>query len=466
MADDDECDLVEKRDITRALCQGKVELSMEQKELLSKACEIEKGGDDSLHRAVWANDMMLAMWLLSQKKYHDNINSRDLRGNPPLHIAAHFANKRMVKVLLDHGAIPTVKNTGGWMPFQEAVATGSYHTSVDLYVATQQRLASEFRIRSLRLAANLHKIRDFYLELKWSFHSWLPLVSRFCPHDTYKIWKKGSSVRIDSTLIGFENMTWNRGNVTFLFTGSDSPHPGELIILNHDKKTKYSMRDSLKLHPKTIEKDVKMVMRNALQKTRLRTKQITFRPCLSWFGYEKFETIGGFTAKMYEADKISVVTLSRSDAESEKKKLRKNKIFHEEKYLTFAEYFDSNADTLDGMVWSSENVEEKVREFRGTVWLAPDFPMKISDLLPIFKLLAPSGQHFKKLEEFLSMQMPHDGFPVKVDIPLFPTVSATASYDLFTDWKSEFDELDLFSVPDYELEKEKGEKEEGKEEEV
>ena len=459
MADDDECDLVEKREITRALCQGQIELSSEQKDILRHAFDLENGADDALHRAVWKNDLMLVMWLLTQKRYRDSINVRDKRGNPPLHIAAHFANKRMVKALLDHGAIPTAKNAGGWTSFQEAVATGSFHTSVDLYIATQHRIASEFRIRSLRMAASLSTIGDFYMELKWSFQSWIPLVSRFCPNDTYKVWKRGSSIRVDSTLIGFDNMTWHRGNVTFLFTGGESDTPGELLILNHDKKTLFAMKDSLKLHPRTVEKDVRMVMRSPLLKTRVDSKRIAFKPRLTWFGYEKEEAVGGWSAKVFDAESIVVRTRARSDEEAGKKKLRQNKIFHEEKYLAYEEYFDAKADPLEGMVWFSENVEDKVREFRGTVWLSRDFPMNISDLLPIVEMLAPSGQHFKKLKDFLHLQMPDAGFPVKIDVPLFPTVTATASFDVFEGWKDEDDEKGLFVIPAYEKETDKERKE-------
>ena len=38
-----------------------------------------------------------------------------------------------------------------------------------------------------------------------------------CPSDTYKIYKQGSNVRIDTTLLGFEQSSWQRGNKSYVF---------------------------------------------------------------------------------------------------------------------------------------------------------------------------------------------------------------------------------------------------------
>lgn len=47
----------------------------------------------------------------------------------------------------------------------------------------------------------------------------VPLVSRMCPSDTYKVYKQGSKVRIDTTLLGFDQTDWHRGNTSYIFHG-------------------------------------------------------------------------------------------------------------------------------------------------------------------------------------------------------------------------------------------------------
>lgn len=64
-------------------------------------------------------------------------------------------------------------------------------------------------------------------------HPWLgywhlspvPLVSKICPSDTYKVWKSGQNLRVDTTLLGFDHMTWQRGNRSFVFRGQGEVTP-------------------------------------------------------------------------------------------------------------------------------------------------------------------------------------------------------------------------------------------------
>lgn len=65
-------------------------------------------------------------------------------------------------------------------------------------------------VRSCR-PATWSQIADYCVEMTWSFKSWLPLVNRVLPTDDVTMWKRGSSMRMDTTLLGFSGMKWKRG---------------------------------------------------------------------------------------------------------------------------------------------------------------------------------------------------------------------------------------------------------------
>uniref|UniRef100_A0A8C2W0I5 Ankyrin repeat domain 13D n=1 Tax=Chinchilla lanigera TaxID=34839 RepID=A0A8C2W0I5_CHILA len=102
---------------------------------------------------------------------------------------------------------------------QEAVSTGDPEM---VQLVLQYR---DFQRATQRLAGIpelLNKLRqapDFYVEMKWEFTSWVPLVSKMCPSDVYRVWKRGESLRVDTSLLGFEHMTWQRGRRSFIFKG-------------------------------------------------------------------------------------------------------------------------------------------------------------------------------------------------------------------------------------------------------
>jgi hypothetical protein len=65
-----------------------------------------------------------------------------------------------------------------------------------------------------------------------------------------------------------------------------------------------------------------------------------------------------------------------------------------------------------------------------------------------FQVIAPQFKHFQKLRDFVEMKLP-PGFPVKVDIPVLPTVSARVTFHDFA-WKNEDSPIDesLFAIPE------------------
>ncbi len=215
-----------------------------------------------LHRLAWGNRYQELDAALKAKTGGDP-EAIDPRGRSPLMLAVTLGHLESTRVLLKHGANVNVINKGGWTVVQEAVATGDPEL-LQLVLERRDRQRYTSRVGGIPdLLQKLKNAPDFYVEMKWEFTSWVPFLSRICPSDTYKVYKQvggisernvrtrnarkcsfrrfqGSNVRIDTTLLGFDQTNWVRGNRTYIFSGKNSG--ADLYEIDHD--TRYTF-DSL-----------------------------------------------------------------------------------------------------------------------------------------------------------------------------------------------------------------------------
>ena len=121
----------------------------------------------------------------------------DPRGRTPLHLAISLGEFELARMLLVSGANPTSKNAGGWSALHEAVSTGDPELVIEILV---NRMSYRRQMESLGRTAILKHfftMENIYLEMKWEITSVIPLVGRFCPSDTMRLWKSGNHIRVD-----------------------------------------------------------------------------------------------------------------------------------------------------------------------------------------------------------------------------------------------------------------------------
>ena len=84
----------------------------------------------------------------------------------------------------------------------------------------------------------LESLPDFKLDMHFSCKShYIPFLKNITPSDTFKIYKQGSKIRLDMTLIGFRKLKCIRGNISVLFKGRGQENEGDLFIVDHDMKS-------------------------------------------------------------------------------------------------------------------------------------------------------------------------------------------------------------------------------------
>lgn len=234
-------------------------------------------------------------------------------------MAVKLCHIQCVRVLLSFKANANFESEG-WSVVQEAVCTGDFEL---LNAVLGHRDLQRHQTRVAHVPELLEKLKntpDFYVELLWEFSSWFPLVSKICPSDVYKVYKRGSNVRIDTTLIGFDT-TWQRGNRSYVFKGM-SDH-AVMLELDHDEK-EYTMEmmrnidadaDYLDGIPPTKE-SVQMRLKGPVIANEIDMNRISFERNKSGFwGWrtEKNETINNYDCRVFGASNVEFVTRTRTE---------------------------------------------------------------------------------------------------------------------------------------------------------
>ncbi|WKY02944.1 hypothetical protein Q1695_016331 [Nippostrongylus brasiliensis] len=390
----------------------------------------------------------------------DQLELLDCRGRTPLMLAVTLGHKQCAFELLRRGANADAQNKGMWSVSHEAVSNGDRELVKNVLMYRDFQRSNRGAESMKKCLKTLEASPDFYCEMGWEFASWVPFISRMCPSDTYKIYKQGSKVRIDTTLVGFEASSWKRGNQTYIFRLAEGDVP-EFIVVDHEAKTAtvQTLRDDESLEEfSPSEGAVELRMTSPISTTFIDVDKIGFERSyrgglLGWISStEKTETIDDYECKVFNASNVNLVTKTRKEHLSEEDSARARQdetpnllsnllstIVRSETSeesttenladtgLTVYEYLDEQFE-LDGDIGRPKKVTKKSNNFKATLWLAENYPLSFQEqVMPIVDLMAANSAHFARLHNFIRMQLPA-GFPVRIEIPLFHVVSAKITF--------------------------------------
>ncbi|CAH0715822.1 unnamed protein product, partial [Brenthis ino] len=421
-----------------------------------------------IHWLVWNNKHEELKSALQNNKFsQQDIEKQDPRGRTPLLLAVTLGYIEVVQALIDANADVNCEKDG-WTAVQEATATGNPEL---LALVLSRRDYQRHVVRSSGIPDLLNKLSlapDFYVEMKWEFTSWVPLVSRMCPFDTYKVYKRGANVRVDTTLVGFENNKWQRGDRTYIFRGQG--RTASLVELDHEAGTswcEYLEGGREREWPPPAQHVIDQRLSAPLAINYLDTDKISFERNKSgiWgWRQDKSESVNGYECKVFSANNVELVSKSRTEhlpkgerkahtpraplagllaladndegpstpvspllTPDKEEPMKRSRSREELRAVTWEEYFSAEAPERD--VGRAREVSAKVQKFRATLWLCEDYPLELQEqIMPILDLMAAiSSPHFAKLKDFVQMQLP-SGFPVKIEIPLFHVLNARITF--------------------------------------
>ncbi|XP_008218335.1 PREDICTED: ankyrin repeat domain-containing protein 13C-B [Prunus mume] len=497
------------------------------------------------------------------------IDRRDVPGREtPLHLAVRLRDPTSAEILMAAGADWSLQNENGWSALQEAVCTREEAIAMIIARHYQPLAWAKWCRRLPRIVASTARIRDFYMEISFHFESSvIPFIGRIAPSDTYRIWKRGSNLRADMTLAGFDGFRIQRSDQTFLFLGegysSDDGNvnlaPGSLIVLAHKEKEITNALEGAGAQPTEAEvaHEVALMSQTNMYRPGIDVTQAELVPHLNWRRQERTEMVGNWKAKVYDMLHVMVSVKSRrvpgamtdeelfavddeervanggdndeyDDVLTAEEKMQLDSALrgnsdgacedevsdcHENALGGSYENCESNgvvkekkswfgwnkksskgnddsedprilkkfsklapeggnqksldhqkpssefprddiADAKKGKDKNSKKKKKKVasdakheseykKGLRPVLWLTPDFPLKTDELLPLLDILANKVKAIRRLRELLTTKLPHGTFPVKVAIPIVPTIRVLVTFTKF----EELQPLEEFSTP-------------------
>uniref|UniRef100_A0A1A7WZF4 Ankyrin repeat domain 13A n=1 Tax=Iconisemion striatum TaxID=60296 RepID=A0A1A7WZF4_9TELE len=304
----------------------------------------------------------------------------------------------------------------------------------------------------------------------------VPLLSRICPSDVCRIWKSGACLRVDATLLGFENMTWIRGRRSYIFKGDESC--AELMEVNHDDEVVDVERFNISQEIEDVtlesmqpaEQEVAKRLTTPIVNTYLDTKNIAFERSKSgiWgWKTDKTEVVNGFEAKVFNVNNVNVVIRTRTEhlTDEEKARIKSERNVLESllgtveqhisaqgdltlEYATATnptaitpeEYFDPDFELGDRDIGRPIELTIRTQKFKGTLWMSEEHPLSlVEQVTPIIDLMARTSSHFARLRDFVTLNFP-PGFPVKIEIPLFHVLNARITFGNLNKCRTEKEE--------------------------
>ncbi|XP_065906042.1 ankyrin repeat domain-containing protein 13C-like isoform X2 [Dysidea avara] len=420
--------------------------------------------DFALHYAVFQGDLNAVQKLITK----DNKDSLDTHGNTPLHIAIMKGYTEIIDLLLKHNVAVKIKNCDGWLPLDEAISYGKRETIAAVLKKFREQYVDGLVSRKKDLMSNLNELGDFYAELKWEFHTWVPFLSRLLPSDLCKIHKCGEKIRVDCTLMDFNEMSWQRGDLSFVFNGEDQNNAKNFIMTIMDNKKREFQKIKLfgaENVDVDLDEQIDLLMSRPVVYANMSTKPIKVSRAQSGFLFfrsDKVETVGEYEAQVYDISdlillsrkrtehlssedkqqhehmrkKLEAGDLSSKDLEQsdEVKEVRKSLSPPPQSTVTWDDYI-SGYESADKRrrVHPGRPIEyhEERRTYKASTAIADSCLLDVSKLLDILEVIVPY-KHFQKLRDFINLKLlPDRGFPVKLNVPVFPTVTAIVTLESF-----------------------------------
>jgi len=252
--------------------------------------------DYPLHKAVYSSNLTMIRRICAREKspvFHADIEQSDPFGVTPLMLSVLLGNKDAALILTNHGANPKHRSyLYSRTPLEEAIFRKNRAMIKILLSASIYRKQEQWEENKLHLIEFLRKVPDFSFEMSWECDSKIiPFVKKVAPSDTYKVYKSGSSIRIDLSLLGWSKLKSVRGNSSIIFNGLGSGE-GKLLMVDHIKKIAVDVLGDMS--SLALENKVDELIKHEKMNSEVRAENVVFKPATNWKGDIAKSNINGY----------------------------------------------------------------------------------------------------------------------------------------------------------------------------
>jgi len=119
-------------------------------------------------------------------------------------LAVKLGNIDAVKILSDMYTCPKLRPLNELMNAKEIAIAMKNRQILKILISSNQKIKQQFFDKNKEAIFEvLERMPDFKVDLSLTCDSnWFPVFSSVAPNDTYKIYKQGSNLRLDMSLLG------------------------------------------------------------------------------------------------------------------------------------------------------------------------------------------------------------------------------------------------------------------------
>ncbi|KAL3142410.1 hypothetical protein ABBQ38_002745 [Trebouxia sp. C0009 RCD-2024] len=394
----------------------------------------------------------------------------DPQGNTVLHVAILVQNQAAVAALLDAGFSSFDRNSRRWTAFDEAIATKHPGITKLLYTHAYAFKKRRMKEKKVQMLTTCNELPNYSVKVSWQLCSPVfgLVLRRYAPSDTYQVWKRDSSMRVDGTLMGMDEDNkkmipqWRRGHFSLLFDASTQP--ASVFICDHEKKLYANMASQKKV--RDVDAEVEAAIHDGAGKTKFETQDFRLKPQKTMFGYDSTEKVEGWTCRIFEAngrmigmehlkaslvipkgatfaeylslslpeDQVTEIPLSLKAMQATSSKKSK------ERGVALTDAEKAEAETVEALKdvkvsprtpSKPDDMKKRGRKISAKCWMATKFPMSLRQLLPVMDVIGHANKHLAKVTKFLRKYGDMELFPVRFQIPLMMTVYLMVSFKDF-----------------------------------